>query len=177
MPNRKKSSIVLFAQKLLDEPFQYERQDEYDEFERQAPPGRYAFKILRERPPRSQKQLGNLFGNVIDQIVYQVNEVDFEGIDGFIEYLLDKSIPKNCPANPDSVIVALRKAIKKTGPAEIKNILYSISPTLNADGEEITLHDMDTKQAASFTDRVVNMVAGYVVIDDPDKNWRNKPKK
>jgi len=173
-----KSSITLFAQKLEEnEGLLIENRKEYDSFLEQAPPGRYVIEVKRSRPPRSQKQLGNIFGNMIDKIVYQVNEVDFEGIDGFVRYLLDKSIPKNCPANADSVKVALRNAIKRTSPEEIKTILYKISPTLNEIGEEITLRDMDTKQAAVFTDRIVNMVAGYVVIRDPDKNWRAKKQK
>ena len=169
-----KSSITVFIQNPPDEPFYYERQAEFDEFWQQAPPGRYVVQIKRSYPPKTKKQRGNIFGNMIAAIVYHVNEVDQEGIDGFMRYLLDESIPKNCPANADSVRVALRKAITRTHPDQIKTILYSITPTLNEAGDEITLRDMDTKQAGVFTDRIVNMVAGYVAIDDPDPKWRNK---
>lgn len=169
-----KSTTTQFAQKVEGSPWLLEDVEAYYAFTEQAPPGRYVITIKRERAPKSQKQRGNIFGNVIDKIVHQVNDVDFEGIDGFVKYLIDQSIPKNCKANADSVEVALRRAIKRTSPDEIKAILYSISPTLNAIGEEITLRDMDTKEAAIFTDRIVNMVAGYVVIGDPDKNWRSK---
>ena len=169
-----KSTIVTATQKQDGKQPEPEKPGEVYAFWQQAPPGRYVITIKRERAPKSQRQLGNVFGNIISKIVYQVNEVDYLGIDGFVKYLLDQSIPKNCKANADSVEVALRKVIRRTTPDEIKAILYSISPTLTAIGEEITLRDMDTKQASIFTDRVVNMVSGYVAISDPDKNWRKK---
>ncbi len=169
-----KSKQTFFAQKIDGDRFRLENIVAYKDFEIEAPPGRYVIEIKRERRPKSQKQLGNVFGNVVDKLVRYVNDVDMVGIDGFIQYLLDESIPKNCEANADSVKVALGRAIKKTCPEEIKTILYSISPTLNEAGKQITLRDMNTKQAAVFTDRIVNMVAGYVLIPDPDPNWRNK---
>ena len=117
-----------------------------------------ALEIKRKRKPKSQKQLGNIFGNMIAKIEYEANEVRQDGIDGLIKYLRQLDEPKNLEATPDI----------------IKKVLYTVAPTFNGFGKEITLSKMDTKQATDFFKRAADIMAGYVYIPDPTVDWRNK---
>lgn len=110
-----------------------------------------AVEIKRKRKPKSQKQLGNIFGNMIAKIEYEANEVRQDGVDGLIRYLKQLDIPKGVEATPDF----------------IKKILYTVAPTFNGLGKEITLSKMDTKQAADFFKRSALIMSGYVLIPDP----------
>ena len=114
--------------------------------------------VKRKRKPKSQKQLGNIFGNMIAKIVYEANEVRQDGIDGLIKYLKELDIPKGLPADDDIV----------------KKVLYTVAPTFNEKGEEITLSKMHTKQAADFFKRAANIMSGYVPIPDPTVDWKKK---
>ena len=114
--------------------------------------------IKRKRTPKSQKQLGNIFGNMIDKIIYEANEVRQDGIDGLIVYLKQLDVPKNLEANTDIV----------------KKVLYTVAPTYNEKGEEITLSKMNTNQANDFFERVRDIMAGYVYIPDPNPNWKQE---
>lgn len=107
--------------------------------------------INLKRKPKSQKQLGNIFGNMIAKIEYEANEVRQDGVDGLIKYLKQKDIPKGVEATPDF----------------IKKVLYTVAPTFNGLGKEITLSKMDTKQAADFFKRAALMMSGYIPIPDP----------
>jgi len=111
--------------------------------------------ITKKRTPKSQKQLGNNFGNIVDKILHEANEVRQDGADGLLAYYKDKDIPKGIPATKDLVM----------------KILYRIAPTYNDLAEEITLSKMDTKQAADFQKRAALGMSGYVHIPDPDPNW------
>jgi hypothetical protein len=117
-----------------------------------------AVEIKRKRKPKSQKQLGNIFGNMIAKIEYEANEVREDGVDGLIKYLKDKDIPKGVEATPDF----------------IKKVLYTVAPTYNAFGKEITLSKMDTKMATDFFKRAADMMANYVYIPNPDPEWDKK---
>lgn len=117
-----------------------------------------AIEIKCKRKPTSQKQLGNIFGNMISKIEYEANEVRQDGVDGLIKYLKQLDIPKGVEATPDF----------------IKKILYTVAPTFNGLGKEITLSKMDTKQAADFFKQAALIMSGYVPIPDPCKNWKTK---
>ena len=153
-----KNTITLFIQKRPDEPFYYERQAEFDEFWQQAPPGRYVVQIKRKRPPRSQKQLGNIFGNMIKDAVRQADEKAIS-VEGLMRYLLARNIPMG---------VAIDRNY-------LHALMYVIAPTFDDKGNKITLRDMDTKQAGELFERVRNILGPLgIVIKDPDPNWRNK---
>ena len=156
-----KSKQTLFAQKIPDKLFEFERQDDYDEFERNAPPGRYVFKIAKERPPKSQKQLGYIFPGMIDKIIYEGNEVRQDGVDSLMKYLLDADIPKGQELTVDFV----------------KALCYAIAPTIDDKGRVVTLSSMDTLQATLFIKRVQKIMAGYVYLADPDPNWKDKKRR
>jgi hypothetical protein len=110
-----------------------------------------ALECKRKRKPKSQKQLGNIFGNMIAKIEYEANEVRQDGVDGLIKYLKDIDIPKGVEATPDF----------------IKKVLYTVAPTFNGLGKEITLSKMNTKEAADFFKRSALIMSGYVPIPDP----------
>jgi transcriptional regulator with XRE-family HTH domain len=116
-----------------------------------------AVEYKRKRKPKSQKQLGNIFGNMIAKIEYEANEVRQDGVDGLIKYLNELDIPKGVEATPDF----------------IKKVLYTVAPTYNGLGKEITLSKMDTKQATDFFKRAADMMGSYVYIPDPTADWRN----
>ena len=153
-----KSKITLFVQKLPDKPFQYEDDQAYKDFESQAISGRYVFKITREHPLKSQKQLGYIFGAMISKIKEEGNEKRQDGVDGLLKYLLDPSVPKNQPLTDDF----------------IKAVLYAIAPTFDRNDRKITLSSMNTVQANDFMKRVQDMMAGYVYLPDPDPNWHKQ---
>ena len=153
-----KSSTTHFAQKREGEPFEYEKPDELDAFWDQAPPGRYVCVVKRERAPKSQLQLGYIFPGMIAKIKEEGNEKRQDGVDGLLKYLLDPTIPKNQPLTDDF----------------IKAVLYAIAPTFNDKGRMVTLSSMNTLEATNFIKQVQNLMAGYVHLPDPNKNWRNK---
>ncbi len=150
-----KSSITLFAQKLPDASFEYEDYDEFAEFELQAPPGRYVFEIKRKRPPKTQKQLGTIFGLMIGQAIQQADDKAI-GVEDLMRYLLAQNIP-------------MGQAITKD---YLHALMYVIAPTFDDDGNRVTLSKMNTKQAAELFDRFRTIMAPLgIVIDDPNPNW------
>ncbi len=149
--------IQLYSQKIEGEVMEWENPDEVQAFRKDAPPGRYRWEPKKVRKPKSQKQLGDVFGNAIAKVLHEANEVRQDGIDGLIQYLKQLDVPKNVEATDDMV----------------KKVFYTVAPTFNDKGEEITLSKMDTLQAANFMKRVRNIMAGYVYIPDPDPNWAN----
>lgn len=149
---------TLFYQKLEGGYFEPEKLGEYTAFETQAPPGRYAFTIKRDRAPKSQKQLGYIFPGMIAKIKEEGNEIRQDGVDGLLKYLLTESIPKNQPLTDDF----------------IKAVCYAIAPTFGKDGRKKTLRSMDTLEATVFIKQIQSLMAGYVYLADPDPNWRNK---
>ncbi len=155
-----KSTIVTFSQKREGVEPEPERPEELDAFWQQAPPGRYVITIKRERPPKSQRQLGYIFPGMIAKIKEEGNEIRQDGVDGLIKYLLDESLPKNQPLTDDF----------------IKAVLYAIAPTFNDKGRKITLSNMNTLEATIFIEQVQNLMAGYVYLENPNKNWREDKK-
>ena len=151
------------AETLLYQKLEGEHPDPNDphawyEFWDNAIPGRYVVTIKRDRAPKSDEQRGYIFGYIIAEIKKEGNETRQDGVDGLLKYLLDPTIPKNQPLTDDF----------------IKAVCYAIAPTFGKDGRKKTLRSMDTAEAAHFTTRIMDMMAGYVYLENPDKNWRNK---
>jgi len=117
-----------------------------------------AVEVKKKRRPKSKKQLGNTFGNIVAKIKHEANEVRQDGVDGLLVYIDNKHIPKGVAATDDFIM----------------KVLYKVAPTYNKLGKEITLRDMDTKQAADFSSRAALGMSGYVHIPDPNKNWRTE---
>jgi len=117
-----------------------------------------AVEIKRKRKPKSQKQLGNTFGNMVAKIRHEANEVRQDGVDGLLKYMAEIDIPKGVEATDDFIM----------------KVLYTVAPTYNGLGKEVTLSGMDTKQAADFFKRAALGMSGYVHIPDPDPEWDKK---
>jgi len=115
-----------------------------------------AVEVKRKRKPTSQKQRGNTFGNMVKKIKHEANEVRQDGVDGLLKYMKNLNIPKGVEATDDFVM----------------KVLYTVAPTFNGLGKEITLSKMDTKQAADFFKRAALIMSGYVYIPDPNKDWK-----
>ena len=155
-----KSKQTFGVQKLPDKPFKYERQDDFDEFERGAPPGRYVFKIAKERPPKTQKQCAVIFAVMIGQAVQQAQEKCI-GVEDLMRYLLAQNIPMGVAIDKDY----------------LHALMYVICPTVNDKGEKITLSKMNTKQASELFERFRNIIAPLgIVIDDPRPDWKENKK-
>lgn len=152
------AKIQFYLQKTDGETMQWEYPKAVEDFRKNAKSGKWRADYVLERKPKSQKQLGDVFGNAIQKVLHQANEVRQDGIDGLIAYLKQLDEPKNLEATDDLV----------------KKVFYTVAPTFNDKGEEITLSKMDTKQAADFMKRVRDIMAGYVYIPDPDPNWKKK---
>jgi hypothetical protein len=118
-----------------------------------------SIEVKRKRKPTSQKQRGNTFGNMVKKIKNEANEVRQDGVDGLLEYIDNKDIPKGVAATDDFIM----------------KVLYKVAPTYNELGEEVTLSKMNTKQAADFFKRAALGMSGYVYIPDPNPNYKEKP--
>lgn len=152
-----KSTLTAFAQKLEGMSFDFEKRDEYEAFEDQAPPGRYIVEFKRERPPKTPKQCAVIFALMIRETIIQANDKAI-GIDDLLVHLIDGRIPKGQMLTVDF----------------LHELMYVICPTTDKDGHRITLSKMNTKQASELFERYRTIMAPLgIVIDDPDPNWKN----
>lgn len=152
-----KSTIITFAQKREGEKPDPVKPHELHAFWEQAPPGCYVITIKRERPPKSQKQLGVIFGLMIGQAVQQAADKAI-GVEGLMKYLLAQNIPMGVAITEDY----------------LHALMYVICPTVDDKGNKVTLSKMNTKQASELFGRFRNILAPLgIVIDDSDKDWRN----
>ncbi len=154
-----KSSLTIFAQKLEGKPFELERPPEFDEFEKQAQPGRYVIEYKRERGPKTTKQRGVIFGLMIKSAVEQAEEQAI-GVEDLMRNLHAQNIP-------------MGQAITKD---YLHALMYVIAPTFDDMGNKVTLSKMNTKQASELFERVRTILAPLgIVIEDPNPDW-NKEK-
>ncbi len=140
-------------QKVDDEHMEWEDPAAIKAFREQAPSGRWRADFVKERQPKSQKQLGYIFGGIVDAIIYECNEKRQDGVDSLLLYLIDADIPKGQPATVDLV----------------KALLYAVAPTYDDKNRKRTLSGMDTGQASNFTSRLLNIFANFVQIDSPEE--------
>jgi hypothetical protein len=102
---------------------------------------------------KSPAQLGLIFGNMIANTVLQAEEMGI-GVDDLLIYLLNGGIPKGQAITPDY----------------LHELMYVICPTVDDNGDRVTLRDMDTAQASSLFERFRTIIAGIgIVIDAPDE--------
>ncbi len=153
-----KNKITIFAQKLEGMSFDFEKPDDFEDFEEQALPGRYVFEIKRDTPPKSQKQCAVIFALMIKETIIQANDKAI-GVDDLLVHLIDGRIPKGQMLTTDF----------------LHELMYVICPTTDKDGRRITLSKMNTTQASALFERYRNIMAPLgIMIDDPDPDWRNK---
>ena len=109
----------------------------------------------RARKPKSQEQLGAIFGLAIAMIIAEFNDL---GMD--TSYLLKTDKPTGIGVTADL----------------LKEYFYAVCPIFDDDGKRVTLSKMSTKQAAEFFDAIRNYASSQwgIVIPDPDRNWDRK---
>ncbi len=140
-----------YSQKIEGEVMKWEKPDEVQAFRRDASPGRYLWEPKKVRKPKSQKQLGYIFGGISKAIIHECNEIRQDGVDSLLQYIKDADIPKGQPATEDLV----------------KAIMYAVAPTYDNENRKRTLSGMDTGQASHFTERLLNIFANFVHIKTP----------
>ena len=107
------------------------------------------------RKPKSQEQLGAIFGLALRQI-----EMEFEENGWDSSYVMNLPKPTGVPVNKDM----------------LKMYFYSLFPVLSEKGKPITLSGMDTAQAAAFFDNIRNFASSQwsIIIPEPDPSWKDK---
>lgn len=154
-----KDKATFYAQKVNDQPFQVEEPAELKSFRDNAPAGLYTLEYKRQRRKKTQSQLGYIFAGIIKTIKTECNETRQDGVDQLLKYLADPDIPKGQAATDDF----------------LKELCYAIAPTYGDDGRRKTLRSMSTVEANSFIDRLQNIMAGFVEIEDPRPKENNAP--
>ena len=127
------------------------------EFAATAPNGCYSLTIKRDYKPKSQKQLGNIFGNMIRKVVNYCNDNDhIIDTSEFLRLLFDDSQPSGVGVTADFV----------------KSCLYRACPQLDDHDKPITLSDMNTVQANRFFEESAALLSSrFLPIEDPKKDW------
>lgn len=150
--------LTYFIQKIDDKPPQIESRAEVDQFWQDAPAGRYTVEVKRVKKAKTKKQLGVIFGLMMNSVIAQANDL---GIDTsyFLEYLVQEDIPKGQGLTRDF----------------IHELIYVVCPTTDEDGRRVTLSKMNTAQAARLFEDFRNLMAPLgIVVPDPDPNWKEK---
>ena len=153
-----KDKAEFYMQKIEGREMFHEDVDAFIAFKELAPSGRYTVEVKRIKKKKTLNQLGYIFGGIIATIKEEVNETRQDGVDALLKYLVDEDIPKGQIATDDF----------------LKELCYSIAPTYSEGGRRKTLSSMNTAEANSFMERIRNILANFVVIDEPDPNWKNK---
>lgn len=127
------------------------------EFAATAPNGCYSMTIKRDYKPKSQKQLGNIFGNMIRKVVDYCNDNDhIIDTSEFLRLLFDETNPSGVGVTADFV----------------KSCLYRANPQLDENDKPITLSKMNTAQANRFFNESAALLSSRIVaIEDPNRNW------
>lgn len=105
------------------------------------------------RNPKSQKQLGAIFGLMLKQACLEMEDL---GLDTSYLFKLDK--PTGIKIDTDL----------------LKEYAYSVCPIFDENGEKITLRDSNTEQAAKFFEDFRAFLASQfgIVIPDPDPMYK-----
>ena len=153
-----KTKLTYFAQKLDGQQPELETPDEIQEFWENAPAGRYTVQISKPRKAKTKKQLGTIFGLMMESVIAQANDL---GIDTsyFLQYLVKDDLPKGQGLTKDF----------------IHELMYVVCPTTDDEGKRVTLSKMNTKQAAELFEGFRNLMAPLgIVVPDPDPEWKEK---
>lgn len=152
MPAKK---LITYIQKVDGEGPRYEKPHDLEEFWVDARAGRYQCEIKRLGKPKSQDQLGAIFGLAIAQIIAEFNDL---GMD--TSYLIKTDKPTGIGVTTDL----------------LKEYLYAVCPIYGDSGGRITLSKANTSQAAKFFDDIRNYASSQwgIVIPDPNPKWREE---
>ncbi|RKY08522.1 MAG: hypothetical protein DRP56_03975 [Planctomycetota bacterium] len=121
--------------------------------------GRLDVSIFRAKKDKTNKQLGNIFGNMIKKVVDYCNDNDhIVDTSDFLNLLLNHpDIPSGNQVTVDFV----------------KLCLYVACPIFNDKGNQITLSKSNTEQANKFFEESANILSTRLTyIPEPDISWR-----
>ena len=105
------------------------------------------------RKGKSNAQVRLIWGNMIANTILQAKEKSI-GVDRILIHLIAEGIPKGQEITADY----------------LHQLMYIICPTVDAEGNSVTLSGMDTEQASSLFNRYQNIMAGAgIIIEDPPK--------
>ena len=112
--------------------------------------------LQKRGKPKTWEQCKMHFGLALQRIV-----------EGFDDNGWDCSMLLNLP---DPTGVGIDKDM-------LQMFFYALFPTLNEDGERITLSKMDTKQESAFYEKITNFASSQwqIVIPEPQKDWKHEP--
>ena len=114
--------------------------------------------IRRAVKPKSHNQVKMIFGHMIESTIAQADECSI-GVEDMLVYLIDGNIPKGIAINKDF----------------LHALMYTICPTVDDEGQRVTLSKMSTKQANDLFERFRNIMAPLgIVISDPSKDKKGE---
>ena len=103
------------------------------------------------RKGKSNAQVRLIWGNMIANTILQAKEKCI-GVDTILIHLIAEGIPKGQEITADY----------------LHQLMYIICPTVDDEGNAVTLSGMDTEQASSLFTRYQNIMAGAgIIIEDP----------
>ena len=112
--------------------------------------------IKKDFKPKTHQQVKTIFGHMMGSIITQADDLGID-ISDLLVYLLDGNIPKGQGLTRDF----------------LHELMYIVSPTIDDEGNRVTLSKMNTKQASELFERFRNIFAPLGInIADPD--WREK---
>ena len=128
---------------------------------KESPDGDFELIWRQVKNPKTSKQRGNIFGNMIRTVVEYCNDNDhIIDTSDFLDLLFDqRDMPSGIEVTSDFV----------------KHCLYSACPIFDENGDTIGLSDSDTIQANKFFEESAALLSIRVTpIADPNKDWRNE---
>lgn len=119
--------------------------------------GRYEVVVKKTIKPKSQKQLGAIFGLLIKDAIAQANDMGLD-TSSFLNEMVREDLPTGLGLTSDL----------------LKELLYCLCPIMR-DDRRITLSKASTIEAAKFFEDARNVLAAHgIFINEPDPNWRTK---
>ena len=119
--------------------------------------------VRRAKKDKTDRQLGNIFGNMIKKVVDYCNaESTITDTSEFLDLIFNRpDLPTGVPVTTDFV----------------KNCLYAACPILDEHDRPITLSGMNTEQANKFFTEAAHLLSSRITyIPDPDPNWNENIK-
>lgn len=153
-----KTKITYFIQNVNGKSPEVEAGSGTREFWEEAPPGRYTVHVSKDRKAKTGKQLGMIFGLMMESVIAQADDL---GIDtsALLKHLVKEDVPNG---------QGLTKGF-------LHELMYVVCPTTDDDGKRVTLSKMDTVQAGALFEGFRNLMAPLeIVVPDPRKDWKKE---
>ena len=138
-------------------PFAWPEIDKVQSFCEAGGDGCYEITIKKAIKPKSQQQLGAIFGMLIKDAIAQANDIGLD-TSSFLKEMVREDLPSGIGLTTDF----------------LKEILYCLCPIMR-DGKRITLSKASTVEAAKFFDDARNLLAAHgIFIQEPNPHYKEK---